>query len=108
MTCRWQQVRLLIMVVALSGCVQARADDESCATRSRSGFATSSFVTDFSRDADELTFSAPDGAGGSTSWRVRIDTSLVEPIEFDEAMPYQGRITSEWKANGRSSSTWVP
>ena len=29
-----------------------------------------------------------------------IDSSLVEPNEFDEAMPYQGRITSEWYANG--------
>ena len=28
------------------------------------------------------------------------DTSLVEPNLFDEAMPYQGRITSEWTANG--------
>ena len=100
MTCRGQQVQLLIMVVALSGCVQAQADDESLRDSFAERIATSSFVTDFSRDVDELTFSAPDGAGGSTSWRVRIDTSLVEPIEFDEAMPYQGRVTSEWHANG--------
>ena len=46
-------------------------------------------------------FSGPDDEGGTAAWRVRIDTTLVEPNEFDEAMPYRGRITSEWYADGK-------
>ena len=57
-------------------------------------------MTDFTRDGDELNFSGPDRQGGTASWRVRIDTSLVEPNEFDDDLPYQGRVTSEWYANG--------
>ena len=100
MTRRWLQVAPLIAVVALVGCVRAQADEESLRTSFAKQIATSGFVTDFTRDGDELRFFGPDGEGGTTAWRVGIDASLVEPNELDEAMPYQGRITSEWYANG--------
>jgi hypothetical protein len=91
---------MLIMVAVLAGCVRAQADDESLRDSFAERIATSRFVTEFARDGGELTFSGPDGVGGTAAWRVRIDTSLVEPNEFDDVMPYQGRITSEWQANG--------
>lgn len=105
MTSRWWQVGSLVVAVAvavaLSGCAQAEATDESLRDSFAERIASSEFVTDFSREGDELTFSGPDGAGSSADWRVQIDTSLVEPNQFDDVMPYQGRITSEWMANGK-------
>lgn len=41
------------------------------------------------------------GQGSTTTWQVRIESSLVEPNELDESMPYQGRITSEWRVDGK-------
>ena len=97
---RWLQITPFVLAVALSQCAAAQADDESLRASFAERIATSVFVTDFTRDGDELSFSGPNTQGGTASWRVRIDTSLVEPNEFDEDMPYQGRVTSEWYANG--------
>ncbi len=94
---RWPSVGWL-MVVALAGCAQA--DDESLRDSFAERIGTSDFVSGFSRDGDEITFSGPDGEGGTSEWRVVIDTSLIEPNEFDDATPYTGRITSEWYADG--------
>ena len=99
MTHRLLQVALLVAAVTV-GCAQPQADDEGLRDSFAERISTSSFVTDFGREGDELTFSGPDGDGGTAEWRVRIETSLVEPNLFDEAMPYQGRITSEWTADG--------
>ena len=99
MTYRQLRIALLIAAVAV-GCAQPQADDESLRGSFAERISTSSFVSDFSRNGDELRFSGPDGKGGVADWRVRIDTSLVEPNQFDQAMPYEGRITSEWTANG--------
>ena len=93
----WRSVGLL-MVVAFVGCAQA--DDESLRNSFAERIGTSDFVSDFSRDGDEITFSGPGREGGMAEWRVVIDTSLIEPNEFDDAMPYVGRITSEWYADG--------
>ena len=97
---RWLQITPFVLAVALSQCAPAQADDESLRDSFAEQIATSVFVTDFTRDGDELSFSGPDTQGGTASWRVRIDTSLVEPNQFDEDLPYQGRVTSEWYANG--------
>ena len=48
-------------------------------------------VEDFERDGDELTFSGPDGRGGTGNWRVRIDSAALEPGP-DEQRPYQGHV----------------
>ena len=87
-----------VMVVALAGCAQA--DDESLRNSFAERIGTSDFVSEFSRDGDEITFSGPNREGGTSEWRVVIDTSLVEPNEFDDAKPYTGRITSEWYVDG--------
>ena len=100
MTRRWLQVVPLMALVTLVGCIRAQADEESLRASFAEQIATSDFVTDFTGDGDEFRFFGPDGEDGTTAWRVGIDSSLVEPNESDEAMPYQGRITSEWYANG--------
>ncbi len=99
MAARSLQIALSIAVVTV-GCAQPQADDEGLRDSFADRISSSSFVSDFTREGDEMTFSGPDGDGGTAAWRVRIDTTLVEPILFDETMPYQGRVTSEWTANG--------
>ena len=93
-------VIFIFIAAGTGGCAQSQADDESLRGSFAERISTSDFVTNFSREGDDLSFSGPDGKGGSAEWRVRIETSLVEPNLFDEAMPYQGRVTSEWTANG--------
>ena len=88
---RWLGVASLIAAAAMAGCAGAQADEESLRDSFAERIATTTLVTDFERAGDEITFSGPDGEGGAAAWRVRIDTTLVEPNEFDEAMPYQGR-----------------
>ena len=56
-------------------------------------------VEDFERDGDELTFSGPDGRGGTGNWRVRIDSVTLEPGP-DEQVPYQGHVLSSWRLDG--------
>ena len=56
-------------------------------------------VTDFKRDSDELTFSGPDGQGGTASWRVRIESTEVRPSP-EEHVPYEGHIASSWWRDG--------
>ena len=97
---RWLRIAPLIAAVALAGCARAQADEESLRNSFAGQIETSSFITDFSRDGDRLSFTGPDGGGGTAAWRVRVDSLLVEPNAYDDDRPYQGRITSEWYANG--------
>ena len=98
MSGRWQLGSLV--AIAAVGCAQPQADEESLRNSFAEQIATSSFVSDFAREGDELSFSGPDGEGGTATWHVRIETSLVEPNEFDDANPFQGRILSEWQKDG--------
>ena len=97
----WMSAGLLAAAV-LAGCggPPAEPNDESLRDSFAEQIEASSFVADFARNGDEMTFSAPDLEGTPAEWRVVIDTTLVEPQEFDEAMPYVGRVTSDWYANG--------
>jgi len=56
-------------------------------------------VADFERDGEELTFSGPDGRGGTADWRVRIDSAVLEPGP-DDQVPYEGHIVSSWYRDG--------
>ena len=91
---------VMMVMMAPAGCAGAQADDESLRDSFAEQIETSSFVSDFSRDGDELTFSGPGRDGGTAEWRVVFDTSLVEPNQFDDARPYTGRVTSDWYADG--------
>ena len=57
-------------------------------------------VTDFSREGDEVRFTGPDGEGDAASWRVVIDSLLVEPRQFDDDRPHEGRVTADWYVDG--------
>jgi hypothetical protein len=96
---RWLQAVSLVGITAL-GCAQAQADEESLRNSFAERIASSAFVSDFERDGPELRFSGPDGEGNTTDWVVRIETSFVEPNEFDDASPFVGRILSEWEQDG--------
>ena len=98
----WLSCVPLMVMMALTGCAgaQAQADDESLRDSFAEQIETSSFISEFSRNGHEMTFSGPGRQGGTAEWRVVIDTSLVEPNQFDDAMPYVGRVTSDWYADG--------
>ena len=96
---RWLWVWPLMAMVALAQCATAVADDASLRDSFAEQVADSGFVSGFSRDGDEFTFTGPDGDDQPASWRVRITSSFVEPALFNEEEPFQGRITSEWYVN---------
>ena len=56
-------------------------------------------VQDVARYGDELTFSGPDGRGGTAAWRVRIDSAELKPGP-DERTPFEGHIASSWWRDG--------
>ena len=56
-------------------------------------------VSDSVRDGDELTFSGPDGRGGTGKWRVHIDSTELGPGP-DDQMPFQGSVVSSWWRDG--------
>ena len=89
MTHRWAQVASLTLTVALGGFSHAQATAESLRASFADRISSSSFVSDFSRDGDKLNFSGPDGKGGTVTWRVWINSVLVELNEFDGGTPYQ-------------------
>ena len=100
----WQPVCVLVSAVVgtlTPGCAEVEADEEGLRRSFADRIATSSFVSDFAEDDGEFAFLGPDGRGSTTTWQVRIESSLVEPNELDESMSYQGRITSEWRVDGK-------
>ncbi len=63
--------------------------------------ASNKFITGFQRNGDDLTFSGPGADGGVSSWRIHIDSVVVEP-NADEAQPYKGTVTSSWYSDDTS------
>ena len=108
MNARWRSplpvVAAPLIAVALA-CAQPQANEQSLRDSFVERIAGTAAVTDFSRDGSELEFSGPapsgEGQGGTAAWRVVIDSALVEPNELDDAMPYVGRISADWYANGQ-------
>ncbi len=49
-------------------------------------------------DDPEVTFSGPDGSGGTTSWRVTIDATSIETQP--DGSPHRGNIFSSWYRDG--------
>jgi len=56
-------------------------------------------ITDFARNGNELTFTGPDGQGGSASWRVQIESTNLVPRD-EERVPIEGHIISSWYRDG--------
>jgi hypothetical protein len=96
----------LLVVTAIAAvsiaCGGGAPGDDSLKDSFAQQVAANEFVSDFARDGDELTFTGPDGAGGNTMWRVRIDSVVVEENTEDaEAHPYKGTVKSSWYADGQ-------
>ena len=90
----------LAVGLVVVGCARVQPTDESLRESFAERLETSSFVSAFAHDGDLLRFTGPDGEGGTAAWEVRIETSFIEANEFDPVAPYQGRIVSEWIADG--------
>ncbi len=58
-------------------------------------------VRDLELDGDEVRFLRPDGSGEDVSWRVAINSAIVNPQD-NEVLPYRGIITASWYANDRA------
>ena len=100
---RYGRIAVLLALVPLAQCTgaePAEPNEESLRDSFVERIETTDLVTDFMREDDELRFTGPDGGGDTTAWRVVVETLLVEPREFDEEMPYEGRVTSNWYADG--------
>ena len=64
--------------------------------------AANEFIRDFKRSGDELTFSGPGAEGGTATWRVRVDSALVEANATNsDAQPYKGTVKSSWFSDGQ-------
>jgi hypothetical protein len=97
---RFHLLGVALLASAAAGCAQAQADDASLRESFAERIADTEGVVGFERNGDEITFTGPDGGGGTASWRITIDTSLVEPDDFNEEMPFVGRVTSQWHKDG--------
>ena len=89
----------LLALAACGGRQPATPDADNLRDSFAEQIAAVAAVTGFERDGDEMTFSGPDGSGGATDWRVRIDSAVVQPWD-DESLPYQGVVLSSWYAGG--------
>jgi hypothetical protein len=58
------------------------------------------FVKEFQRNGDDMTFVGPGPEGGTAKWRVHIDSGVIESND-DAKMPYKGTIHSSWYADGQ-------
>lgn len=96
----------LILTTALAAAISACGTGAPDADSLKDSFArqveANMFVSDFSRDGDDLTFSGPGPEGGTAMWRIHIDSAVVEENTEDaERHPFKGTIQSSWYADGQ-------
>ena len=100
MKTRLSLVALLVTPLTLPGC----GPPEPTADNLRESFAqliaSIEYIRDLERDGDELSFLRPDGSGMDVSYRIHIDSAIIEPND-DESMPYRGIVESSWYLDGR-------
>ncbi len=94
---------LLVLLALTTGCNGAPATDGL-----RDSFAqqlsANTFIADFQRSGDNMTFKAPRPDGTPSIWRVHIDTAKVEPQKEKTAQPWKGTVNSSWFVNGEQIS----
>ena len=95
---------LALLAVLPSGCGGGRPSESGLKDSFAEQLIANSFVRDVQRSGDTITFSAPTEAGPAGSWRVTLDTAVVEPQDTP-ATPYKGTVTSSWYENGRLVQT---
>jgi hypothetical protein len=92
------QAIALAVAVAASAC--SKPDTGSLRESFAQQMASNRFIKDFRRNADELTFSGPGAEGGTATWRIQIESAVIEP-NADEAQPYKGIVKSAWYSDGQ-------
>src|SRR5262245_62053259 len=87
-------VGMAILVAACGGAPAESGLRDSFAEQ----MAANTFIKDFQRSGDDLTFIGPGAEGGVAKWRVHIDSTVVEPND-DPQQPYKGTVKSSWYSN---------
>ena len=97
---RTLEVWVLLTILTAAACAAPEPDEESLRGSFAQEIASVSFVRDFRRAGDELTFSGPKGAKADAQWRVRIDVATVEP-QPSQRNPFKGAVESSWSVDGQ-------
>lgn len=95
--------RLFTLVFAVvlslaSGCSRA-PDPGGLRDSFAQQLAANKFISDFQRRGDDLTFRGPRPDGVPATWRVHIDSAVVE-AQSGGSQPYKGTVTSSWYVDG--------
>ena len=106
---RMNLARLSVVVIALAALTACGAQEEtaSVAAPDEAGLKASfseqiksvGLVRDFRQNGDEITFSGTYGREADATWRVRIDSAVIEKQEA-QGQPYKGTVKSSWYVNG--------
>lgn len=96
MKIRVLQVTAVIAALTMAACGKPGAEGlrESFAQQ----VASNRFIRDFQRKGEDLVFSGPGAEGGVATWRVHIDSAVIEP-NGNPAQPYKGVVRSSWYSN---------
>jgi hypothetical protein len=90
-------------LLAVAGCAVEPNAVEPNAENLRDSFASQIIavdgVADVALEGDELTFSGPNGQGGTASWRVHIASAELRPGPSEQT-PFEGHIASSWYRDG--------
>jgi hypothetical protein len=89
---------ILPLVVGAAACSSA-PDTEGLRDSFAAQLEANTFVSDFQRSGDTITFKGPRPDGTPATWRVQIDNATVEPQNSDR-QPYKGTVSSSWFVNG--------
>jgi len=87
----------LLSVLQLAGCA-AQPGELSLRNSFAAQIAAVEGVRNFEDSGQVLNFTGPDGEGGSSVWRIEINSTTLEP-RADERLPFAGHVVSSWYQN---------
>ncbi|MBM61756.1 MAG: hypothetical protein CL484_02265 [Acidobacteria bacterium] len=87
----------LLSVLQLAGCT-AQPGELSLRNSFAAQIAAVEGVRNFEDSGQVLNFTGPDGEGGSSVWRIEINSTTLEP-RADERLPFAGHVVSSWYQN---------
>ena len=90
----------LVLALLPLACGDGRPSESDLRDSFAEQLTANAFVRDVQRNGDEITFSGPAAGGGAGAWRVRIESSTIEPND-DPALPFKGTVTSSWYSDGQ-------
>jgi len=90
----------VVLVAVAAACGSDGPDAQSLRDSFAQQLSANKFVTNFQRNGDDMTFSGPKVDGGTATWRVHIDSAVIESTQ-NESQPYKGTVKSSWTADGQ-------